>query len=125
MDLVIGTIRSTKQKKNKVNDIEYCTDEFISNDVKCKAITDTYRSDTIVYNASGWIRIYCGPYRDVIDFEEPSRMVHVISNDTTKDIADDMELPAEYTIWVRKIISAASITISNSQKLFKVAIYFS
>lgn len=110
MDLVIGTIRSTKQKKNKVNDIEYCTDEFINNDVKCN-IKDTYNnnsknnnctSDTIVYNASGWIRIYCGPYRDVIDFEEPSRMVHVISNDTTKDIADELELPVEYTIWVRR-----------------------
>lgn len=101
MDLVIGTIRSTKQKKNKVNDIEYCTDEFINNDLKCN-IKDAYNADTIVYNASGWIRIYCGPYRDVIDFEEPSRMVHVISNDTTKNIADDMELPAEYTIWVRK-----------------------
>lgn len=93
MDLVIGTIRSSKQKHNQINDIQYCTDEFISNDVKCK---DT----SIVHNASGWIRIYCGPYRDVIDFEEPSRMVHVISNDTTKDITDDMELPVEYTIWV-------------------------
>lgn len=100
MDLVIGTIRSVKQKQSKINDIEYCTDELISHDVKCK---DTYRMDTIVYNASGWIRIYCGPYRDVIDFEEPSRMVHVISNDTTKDITDDMELPAEYTIWVREL----------------------
>lgn len=99
MDLVIGTIRSTKHKNYKVNDIEYCTDEFINNDLNYNE-KDTYNSDTIVYNASGWIRIYCGPYRDVIDFEEPSRMVHVISSDTTKNISDDMELPSEYTIWV-------------------------
>lgn len=100
MDLVIGTIRSTKQKHfHKIDDIKCCADEFISNGVKGN-IKDSYSDDTIVYNASGWIRIYCGPYRDVIDFEEPSRMIHVISNDTTRDIADDMELPPEYTIWV-------------------------
>lgn len=97
MDLMIGTIRSTKQNKKKVTDIEYCTDEYINGDVNYN-IKD--KSNTIVYNASGWIRIYCGPYRDVIDYEEPSRMVHVMSSDTTKNISDDMELPPEYTIWV-------------------------
>lgn len=99
MEPVIGTIRSIKRKQNKQNDIELCFDGFINNDVMYY-IKDVDKADPIVYNASGWIRIYCGPYRDVIDYEEPSRMVHVLSNDTTKDILQDMELSGDYTIWV-------------------------
>lgn len=55
---------------------------------------------SIVWNPSGWIRVYCGPYRDVIDCEEQSRMMHIISTATTESIIRDMEISANYSIWV-------------------------
>lgn len=57
------------------------------------------------WNSCGWIRVYCGPYRDVIDFEEPSRMVNVLSIATTADVIREMDISLDYTLWVssRKI----------------------
>lgn len=52
------------------------------------------------WNSCGWIRVYCGPYRDVIDFEEPSRMVNVMSIATTADVIREMDISLDYTLWV-------------------------
>lgn len=55
----------------------------------------------MAWNASGWLRVYCGPDRSDIACEDPSRMVQVIYGDTVADITKDMDLPAEYTIWLQ------------------------
>lgn len=57
-------------------------------------------NSSMVWNPSGWIRVYCGPYRHVIDSDEPSRMMHVVSTATTDSIIRDMEISTDYTIWV-------------------------
>lgn len=53
------------------------------------------------WNASGWIRIYCGPDRSEFSCEDPNRMVMVYSNSTTIEIVKDMGLPSDYTLWVQ------------------------
>lgn len=53
------------------------------------------------WNASGWIRIYCGPDRSEFSCEDPNRMVMVYANSTTIEIVKDMGLPADYTLWVQ------------------------
>lgn len=53
------------------------------------------------WNASGWIRIYCGPDRSEFSCEDPNRMVMVYANSTTLEIVKDMGLPADYTLWVQ------------------------
>lgn len=53
------------------------------------------------WNDRGWIRIYCGPYRDHIDLEESSRMVNVAAKSTAADVAADLDLPAEYALWLQ------------------------
>lgn len=87
------TVRSVKRKK--VKQIKDCCTicDSVKNNLQ---LTELNR----MWNQSGWIRVYCGPYRDVIDYEEPSRMVNVLSNATTKDVIRDMDLPIEYTLWV-------------------------
>lgn len=52
------------------------------------------------WNSRGWIRVYCGPYRDVIDLEEASRMVNIVSKATATDVVRDMDLPEDYSLWV-------------------------
>lgn len=53
------------------------------------------------WNIRGWIRVYCGPYRDVIDLEEASRMVNIASKATAGDVVRDMDLSQDYSLWVR------------------------
>lgn len=53
------------------------------------------------WNATGWIRIYCGPDRSEISIEDPNRMVMVYANSTTTEVVKDMGLPADYTLWVQ------------------------
>lgn len=82
-------------------------------DEKC----DRHSFDNRKWNSCGWIRVYCGPYRDVIDFEEPSRMVNVLAIATTSDVIREMDISLDYTLWVsaRQIINS-----SCSHKKFKV-----
>lgn len=65
-------------------------------DEKC----DRHSFDNRKWNSCGWIRVYCGPYRDVLDFEEPSRMVNVLSIATTGDVIREMDISLDYTLWV-------------------------
>jgi hypothetical protein len=55
---------------------------------------------SILWNSSGWIRVYCGPDRSELTSEDPSRMVHVAANSTTVEVVKDMDLPVDYTLWV-------------------------
>lgn len=55
----------------------------------------------IDWNASGWIRVFCGPYRSELDLEESSRIVHVPATATTNDVRRELSLPAEYTLWLQ------------------------
>lgn len=55
---------------------------------------------TMLWNTTGWIRVHCGPDRTDLSCDDPSRMVHVVSSATTKDIVNEMDLPEEYTLWV-------------------------
>lgn len=59
------------------------------------------KSSSPSWNASGWIRIYCGPDRSEFSCEDPNRMVMVYANSTTLEIVKDMGLPADYTLWVQ------------------------
>lgn len=59
------------------------------------------KADTPSWNASGWIRIYCGPDRSEFSCEDPNRMVMVYANSTTIEIVKDMGLPADYTLWIQ------------------------
>lgn len=53
------------------------------------------------WNASGWIRIYCGPDRSEFSCDDPNRMVMVDANSMTIEIVKDMGLPADYTLWLQ------------------------
>ena len=114
-----GTVRSVKRKKMKEKPIKKCNSLVCMNatNIYCENSEDGEYSSIYLpsseWNISGWIRIYCGPYRDCIDYEEPSRMVHVMSTATTQDIIREMDLPMEYTIWVNnnKLISIPSFPI--------------
>lgn len=53
------------------------------------------------WNASGWLRVYCGPDRSEFSCEDPNRMVMVYANSTTLEIVKDMGLPADYTLWIQ------------------------
>lgn len=59
------------------------------------------KSSSPSWNASGWLRIYCGPDRSEFSCEDPNRMVMVYANSTTIEIVKDMGLPADYTLWVQ------------------------
>lgn len=92
-----------------------------------KSIEAQYRSNqcdhlsnsNINVVSSGYIRIYCGPYRDVIDYEEPSRIVNVSSAATTDQVMSDLDLPIDYTLWVsdRYKLKKKQITSSNLHKI--------
>uniref|UniRef100_A0A182SR77 PHLPP-like RA domain-containing protein n=1 Tax=Anopheles maculatus TaxID=74869 RepID=A0A182SR77_9DIPT len=56
---------------------------------------------SLLWNTSGWLRIYCGPDRSEISAEDRSRMIHVVTTATTLDVVKDMNLPADYTLWVQ------------------------
>lgn len=66
-----------------------------------KPVNLTLSKMSLLWNTSGWIRVYCGPDRSDVSCEDPSRMVHVITTATTLDVVKDMDLPMEYTLWVR------------------------
>lgn len=59
------------------------------------------KSASLSWNASGWIRIYCGPDRSEFSCEDPNRMVMVYANSTTIEIVKDMGLPGDYTLWLQ------------------------
>lgn len=71
-------------------------DSAADSDEKC----DRQSFEKHKWNSCGWIRVYCGPYRDIIDFEEPSRMVNVLSIATTADVIREMDISLDYTLWV-------------------------
>ncbi|XP_058825668.1 protein phosphatase PHLPP-like protein [Topomyia yanbarensis] len=56
---------------------------------------------SLLWNTSGWIRVYCGPDRSDVSCEDPSRMVHVTTTATTLDVVKDLDLPMDYTLWVQ------------------------
>ncbi|KFB39126.1 hypothetical protein ZHAS_00006455 [Anopheles sinensis] len=56
---------------------------------------------SLLWNTSGWLRIYCGPDRSEISSEDRSRMIHVVTTATTLDVVKDMNLPGDYTLWVQ------------------------
>ncbi|XP_055636065.1 protein phosphatase PHLPP-like protein [Toxorhynchites rutilus septentrionalis] len=56
---------------------------------------------SLLWNTSGWIRVYCGPDRSDVSCEDPSRMVHVSTTATTLDVVKDMDLPMDYTLWIQ------------------------
>ncbi|XP_052864489.1 protein phosphatase PHLPP-like protein [Anopheles cruzii] len=56
---------------------------------------------SLLWNTSGWLRIYCGPDRSEITSEDRSRMIHVVTTATTLDVVKDMNLPGDYTLWVQ------------------------
>uniref|UniRef100_A0A182NEV3 PPM-type phosphatase domain-containing protein n=1 Tax=Anopheles dirus TaxID=7168 RepID=A0A182NEV3_9DIPT len=56
---------------------------------------------SLLWNTSGWLRIYCGPDRSEISAEDRSRMIHVVTTATTLDVVKDMNLPGDYTLWVQ------------------------
>ncbi|XP_053676152.1 protein phosphatase PHLPP-like protein [Anopheles nili] len=56
---------------------------------------------SLLWNTSGWLRIYCGPDRSEISADDRSRMIHVVTTATTLDVVKDMNLPGDYTLWVQ------------------------
>lgn len=114
-----GTVRSVKRKNLKNNHVFSDGDGDSSVD-ECKLIDDDrdyWCSDAsvevinnkssskmpLVWNTSGWIRVYCGPDRSDLTCDDPSRMVHVVVGANTSNVVRDMDLPEEYTLWVCKI----------------------
>lgn len=94
--------QSIKRKKAKpsVDNEAHIAEEI--NDSNAKAVLNSGRSSSKRdWNSRGWIRVYCGPYRDGIDLEEASRMVNIVSKATTMDVVRDMDLPQDYSLWVR------------------------
>uniref|UniRef100_A0A336KQA3 CSON012944 protein n=1 Tax=Culicoides sonorensis TaxID=179676 RepID=A0A336KQA3_CULSO len=55
----------------------------------------------LLWNASGWIRVYLGTDRSDISCEDPNKMVHIASDSSTFDVVKDMDIPEEYTLWVQ------------------------
>lgn len=91
-----GTVCSIK-RKNILN-----SNEIIKSEKSCVGLTSSNIIQTkMLWNTSGWIRVYCGPDRFEISCDDPSRMIHVASTATTNDVIRDMDLPSEYTIWVQ------------------------
>lgn len=97
----INNGRSIKRKKVK---------PIVGDDVIVEEDNTTTSGNKVVHhqraskrdwNIRGWIRVYCGPYRDVIDLEEASRMMNIASKATASDVVRDMDLPQDYSLWVR------------------------
>lgn len=105
------TVRSIKRKKVKQVKDSHCTncsnDSIANSTISGNSAHEQFNHIQRMWNQSGWIRVYCGPYRDVIDYEEPSRMVNVFQNATTMDVIRDMDLPIEYTLWVSVVWACA------------------
>ncbi|EDS43775.1 conserved hypothetical protein [Culex quinquefasciatus] len=74
-----------------------------------KPVNLTLSKMSLLWNTSGWIRVYCGPDRSAVSCEDPSRMVHVITTATTLDVVKDMDLPMEYTLWVSCVSRSCGI----------------
>ncbi|XP_063697541.1 protein phosphatase PHLPP-like protein [Culicoides brevitarsis] len=55
----------------------------------------------LLWNASGWIRVYLGTDRSDISLEDPNKMVHIGSESTTYDVVKDMDIPEDYTLWIQ------------------------
>jgi hypothetical protein len=81
-----------KLKINQLNQTNVATNIASVSPSKCASPS---------WNASGWIRIYCGPDRSEFSCEDPNRMVMVYANSTTLEIVKDMGLPGDYTLWVQ------------------------
>lgn len=82
--------------KNKINQLNQANVASVS---PSKALTTSLAAAP--QNASGWIRIFCGPDRSEFASEDPNRMVLVYSSSTTNEIVKEMALPGEYTLWVQ------------------------
>lgn len=138
-----GTVRSIKRKTYKQvhpslppvqhhppavvrvrpkNELPQCIEETISDNKKSieplSAKTSTTKMN-LLWNTSGWIRVYCGPHRHESEYEEPSRMVHVATKATTDDVIRDMDLPLEYTLWIQ-IGGGSSRRLHNDEWPFSV-----
>lgn len=110
-NIKISIVNKYKNNKNTIttnnNNVVVKNDKNVVSDVKVRInqlnTTSRVSSPTkmsVLWNINGWIRVYCGPDRSEFSCEDPSRMVHVASNSTTLEVAKDMALPAEYTLWV-------------------------
>lgn len=94
----INNGQSIKRKKATTVDDAIAEEDLLLNTSTNKVIQRASKRD---WNIRGWIRVYCGPYRDVIDLEESSRMVNIASKATASDVVRDMDLPQDYSLWVR------------------------
>lgn len=93
VDEVDNRVSSNKRTKTKATTtVEEGNDEVLNgvNIVKM----------TLMWNTSGWIRVYLGTDRSDISCEDPNKMLHVNTETQTMDIIKDMTLPDGYTLWV-------------------------
>ncbi|XP_055544111.1 protein phosphatase PHLPP-like protein [Wyeomyia smithii] len=81
--------------------VEYGKSGSSINSTGAKPVNLTLSKMSLLWNTSGWIRVYCGPDRSDVSLEDPSRMIHVVTTSTTLDVVKDMNLPMEYTLWVQ------------------------
>ena len=95
---VNGNIANTSKVTLNAGDIKLKINQLNQTNV---ASVSPSKSASPSWNASGWIRIYCGPDRSEFSCEDPNRMVMVYANSTTLEIVKDMGLPGDYTLWVQ------------------------
>lgn len=95
---VNGNVSNTSKVTLNAGDIKLKINQLNQTNV---ASVSPSKSASPSWNASGWIRIYCGPDRSEFSCEDPNRMVMVYANSTTLEIVKDMGLPGDYTLWVQ------------------------
>lgn len=93
VDEVDNRATSNKRTKIKVSD---------GNEENIPLTSPNIVKMTLMWNQSGWIRIYLGEDRSDISCEDPNKMLHVNTETQTMDIIKDMCLPDGYTLWVSK-----------------------
>lgn len=111
---IAASKNETKVDNNNQNNINVSSTSKVmlnAGDVKIKinqlnhaniaSVPPSSKSASPSWNASGWIRIYCGPDRSEYSCEDPNRMVMVYANSTTIEVVKDMGLPSDYTLWVQ------------------------
>ena len=107
---------NTNDVKIKINQLNQTNVASVQPSTKSKAPLPPVTSTN--WNATGWIRIYCGPDRSEISIEDPNRMVMVYANSTTNEVVKDMGLPADYTLWVQ--IGEKSRRMDDFEKPFQI-----
>lgn len=108
---------NTNDVKIKINQLNQTNVASVQPSTKSKAPPPPPVASTN-WNATGWIRIYCGPDRSEISIEDPNRMVMVYANSTTSEVVKDMGLPADYTMWVQ--IGEKSRRLDDLEKPFQI-----